>query len=310
MRALHLALFVAIFTLAGAAPAAATFHEIWIREVYAGSILQPASDYIELQMWSSGQNQVAGHAVKTYDSNGNETSTNGFAQKVANGATQSTILLATAAATTEFKVPADTALADGMLDTAGGAVCWENLDCVAWGDFEGSLPSPAGAPAPAIPSGMALRRTIAPLCPTALDGGDDRNDSAADFSVASPAPRPNSVPPSETRCASKSVTGSSGGSGGSGSGGHDEKGAPQTTLSRKPRKRIRDRTPTFRFSSNQPGSTFQCKIDAKPFKRCKSPFTTKSLSFGLHTFKVRARNKSGHADPSPVSYSFKVIRRS
>ena len=42
--------------------------------------------------------------------------------------------------------------------SAGGAVCWENIDCVSWGSFTGaaSLPSPPGTPAAAIPTGSAL----------------------------------------------------------------------------------------------------------------------------------------------------------
>ncbi len=290
------------------APAGATFHEMWIREVYAGSEAAKESQYVELQMWSPGQNFVGGHILKTYDASGGVTSTNTFAGDVPNGANQSTILLGTPAAEAEFGVSADTGLGNGKaLDPAGGAVCWEALDCVSWGSFAGSLPSPAGSPAPAMPSGMALRRTIAPLCPTALDGGDDHDNSAADFSAVFPAPRPNSVPPSERLCGG-SGGGFFGGGGGGGAGGQ-KKGAPQTKLRGKPAKKIHDRTPTFRFTANERGSIFQCKIDSKPFKGCRSPFTTKQLSFGPHTFKVRARDKSGKLDPSPASYSFKVVRK-
>lgn len=290
-------------------PAAATFHEMWIREIYAGSLLQPESQYVELQMWASGQNHVEGHVLKTYDAGGNPTSTNPFPSDVSGGANQSTILLATPAAEAEFGLTADTSLAAGKLNPAGGAVCWETLDCVSWGNFNGSLPSPAGTPAPEIPSGMALRRTIAPLCPTALDGGDDHNNSAADFSVVFPAPRPNSVAPSEHTCAGGEGTNGSGGAGGSDGGNGGKKGAPQTALRLKPAKKTHDRTPTFRFNSSEAGSTFQCKLDGKPFKGCRSPFTTKQLTFGPHTFKVRARDKSGKLDPSPASYGFKVVRR-
>jgi len=293
------------------APAGATFHEMWVREVYAGSLLQPESQYVELQMWAPGQNFVGGHVLKTYDAGGGVTSTNTFAGDVPNGANQSTILLATPAAEAEFGLIADTGLGSGKsLDPSGGAVCWEALDCVSWGSFAGSLPSPAGTPAPAISSGMALRRTIAPLCPTALDGGDDHDNSAADFSSVFPAPRPNSVPPSERLCGNSGGGFFGGGGGGGGGTGGQKKGAPQTKLKGKPAKKSHDRTPTFRFSSNEAGSTFQCKLDGKPFKGCRSPFTTKQLSFGPHTFKVRARDKSAKLDPSPASYSFKVLRAS
>ncbi|MDX6608634.1 MAG: large repetitive protein [Solirubrobacterales bacterium] len=299
-----LAALMSLAALAWPASSLATFHEMSIREVYAGS---PESQYVELQMWAAGQNLVEGHVLKTYNAGGGLTSTNTFASDVPNGANQSTILLATPAVETEFEVTADTALAVGRLDPTGGAVCWENLDCVSWGGFSGfagTAPSPVGSPAAAIPAGMALRRTIAPGCATLLEPTDDHDNSAADFSAVFPAPRPNSVAPSERRC-----PGSSEGGFGGGSGGSAQKGAPQTRLRRKPGKKISDRTPTFRFGSSESGSVFQCKLDGKSFRSCRSPFTTKPLALGHHSFKVRARDDSGRLDPSPASYGFKVIAK-
>ena len=282
--------------------ASATFHEMSIREVYAGT---PESQYVELQMWAAGQNLVGGHVLKTYSATGAVTSTNTFAGDVPNGANQSTILLATPGAEGEFGVTADTGLAAGSLEASGGAVCWETLDCVAWGSFAGfvgNAPSPVGSLAAAIPVGMALRRTIAPGCATLLEPTDDHDNSAADFSAVFPAPRPNSVAPTERRC-----PGSSESPFGVVPGGTNKTGAPQTTLRSKPGKKTRDRTPTLRFAANEPGSTFQCKLDGRPFRSCRSPFTTKQLALGRHTFKVRARDDSGKLDPSPASYVFKVL---
>jgi hypothetical protein len=292
-----------LFALACPATAPATFHEMSIREVYAGT---PESQYVELQMWSAGQNLVDNHVLRTYNAAGGVTSTNTFTADVPNGANQSTILLAAPGAEAEFGVTPDTALTAGSLDPTGGAVCWETLDCVSWGAFSGfagATPSPTGTPAAAIPAGMALRRTIAPGCATLLEPTDDRDNSAADFSAVFPAPRPNSVTPSEHRCpgSSESPFGVVPG------GGSSKKGAPQTTLRGKPGKAIHDRTPTFRFASNEPGSTFQCKLDGKPFRSCRSPFTSKQLPLGRHTFKVRARDKSGKLDPSPASYRFEIV---
>lgn len=294
-----------LLALAWPASAPATFHEMSIREVYAGS---PESQYVELQMWAAGQNLVAGHVLKTYSAGGGVTSTSPFANDLPNGANQSTIVLATPAAEAEFGVTADTALAAGSLDPTGGAVCWENLDCVSWGSFggfTGPAPSPTGTPAAAIPAGMALRRTITPGCATLLEPTDDHDNSAVDFAAVFPAPRPNSVAPSERRCPG----GGEGGFLGGGSAGPNRKGAPQTTLRRRPPKKTRDRTPTFRFVSDEPGSTFQCKLDGKPFRACRSPFTTKPLALGRHTFKVRARDDSGKLDPSPASYGLRVIAK-
>jgi hypothetical protein len=297
---------LAFLALALAAPSAsATFHEMSIREVYPGSALEPSSEYVELQMWRSGQNFVGGHVLRTYDASGGEAE-RFLAADVSNGANQSTILIATAAAASHFGVAADDELplAD-RLDPAGGAVCWEAIDCVSWGSFKGKLPSPAGTPAATIPDQMALRRTIAPGCPTLLEPTDDHNNSLADLSAVFPAPRPNSVAPAERACASSGGPQGQGGQGGSEGG----RGAPQTTLRGKPRHKTRDRSPTFRFSADEPRSTFQCKLDGKPYRQCQSPFTSKRLSLGAHTFKVRARDDSGRLDPSAARYTFSVVAK-
>lgn len=291
-----------------ASPAFATFHEISIREVY------PAGDasYVELQMWASGQDRVGGHHLVAYDSAGSVDDDFEFAANVANGANQSTIVVADTDYPTAFSAfpAADETDVDLNLSSAGGALCWTEgapPDCVAWGNFSGALPSPAGSAATpgGVPAGMALRRSVDARCPTLLEASDDRDNSAADFSAVVPDPRPNSVAPSERACARAGGGAQGQGPGGSGTG---QRGVPQTTLRRKPAKKSSDRTPTFRFVSDEPGSSFQCKVDAKPFRACRSPFTTKPLALGHHTFKVRARDASGKLDPSPAQFSFRVAR--
>lgn len=285
-----------------AAPAAATFHLIQVREIYAGSAANPTSQYVELQMWRSGQNFAAGHFLRSYDAGGGVIATSTFPADVPSGANQSTLVLATPAAEAEFGIAADAALA-GQLSPAAGAVCWETIDCVAWGGFSGAaLPSPAGSPAApgGIPAGMALRRSLARGCATTLDAEDDRDDSATDFEVVFPAPRPNSVAPTEQPCAG------AGGGSGSPSQGEDK---PQTTLRHKPPKRTADRTPSFRFTSDGEGARFECKLDRRRYRPCHSPFTTKRLALGPHRFQVRAVDH-GLKDPTPASCRFTVVRRS
>jgi hypothetical protein len=83
---------------------------------------------------------------------------------------------------------------------------------------------------------------------------------------------------------------------------------PMTVLVRKPAARTHDRTPTFKFRSDAPGSTFECKLDRARFKPCRSPFTTKKLAFGRHTIQIRAV-LAGAPGPTPAAYGFKVVRR-
>jgi hypothetical protein len=300
--AVAMAVFIAL--AASAPPASATFHEVMIREAYPGSSSKSDSEYVELQAWSAGQNFVQGHSISLFSSTGKLVGSATFASDVPRGTSQSTLLAATPVAVSEFGVAADVELPSGALDPAGGAVCWESLDCVAWGNFSGSVNGPVGQPAtPAgIPDGMALRRTIAPGCPTLLDPADDSDNSAADFSPAFPGPRPNSVPPSEHACPSGAGSGA-----GSGSPAQSGGRPPQTKFRHKPPVRTSDRTPTFRFSSNEADARFECKLDRGRFKACHSPFTTRRLRFGRHTFRVRAREPSGQPDPSPATYGFKVI---
>jgi Glycosyl hydrolase catalytic core len=67
-----------------------------------------------------------------------------------------------------------------------------------------------------------------------------------------------------------------------------------------------DPTPTFKFASNEPGSTFVCRFDANSFKLCSSPFTRVSpLPNGAHTFSVKAIDAPGNPS-AVVSRSFTV----
>ena len=155
---------------------------------------------------------------------------------------------------------------------------------------------------------MALRRTIVPGCPTLLEPGDDHDNSAADFAPVFPAPRPNSVVPAEHECTG-GAAGAGGGAGPAAPGGHNPAGAPQTRLLSKPPRRSRDRTPSFRFAADEAVTRFECRIDGAPFRRCASPFTARRLGPGHHVFRVRARDDSEVADPSPARFGFAVLPR-
>jgi plastocyanin len=84
--------------------------------------------------------------------------------------------------------------------------------------------------------------------------------------------------------------------------------APDTKITAKAAAKTRDRTPTFKFTATIPGATFQCSVDRKPFKVCRSPYTTPSLRPGRHTLRVAAV-ANGSTDGTPASWSFKVMAK-
>jgi hypothetical protein len=81
---------------------------------------------------------------------------------------------------------------------------------------------------------------------------------------------------------------------------------PETTIASGPSGPTRDTTPTFAFTSSEPGSTFACKVDEGSFAACTTPRTLGALADGTHVFKVRATDRSGNTDPTPASRTFTV----
>ena len=65
----------------------------------------------------------------------------------------------------------------------------------------------------------------------------------------------------------------------------------------------------FTFASSTAGATFQCKVDAKAWKACTSPYkvATKKLTPGKHKLLVRAV-VGGAADATPSTKVFTVRR--
>ncbi len=187
-----------------APPAQADHHFISVREIYAGTMANPDSDFLELQMYAPGQNFVNGKSVRVHAADSSTLTDHTFLSDLGNGADQSTILLASTAAVTQFGMDPEILLNPNEIDPAGGAVCWDNgmlhIDCVTWGTFAFSATLGAGTPEAAIPSGSSIVRSAVAGCPTALDAVDDTNDSAADFAPAAPTPRPNALAPVGTPC--------------------------------------------------------------------------------------------------------------
>jgi hypothetical protein len=189
---------------AGIQPAHASYHEMKIREAFAGRADQPNAHFVELQMYSAGQNFVAGKQVKVFSAAGAEVGSFTFPAAVPNGGNQATILIGTAEVQTAFGVAPDLVMPTPVIAAAGGKACFfdpgdpyigsnpTNIDCVSWGSFASG--GDTGTPAPAIPQGMSIERKISGgSSPSTLDPADDTDNSAADFQVVSPSPQKNVV---------------------------------------------------------------------------------------------------------------------
>ena len=84
--------------------------------------------------------------------------------------------------------------------------------------------------------------------------------------------------------------------------------APLTAITRGAPDRTTRRSVRFRFLSSEPGSTFKCKRNRKPWRACKSPTVWRRLRLGLHTFKVRATDTAGNTGTAATD-RFRVVRR-
>jgi hypothetical protein len=83
--------------------------------------------------------------------------------------------------------------------------------------------------------------------------------------------------------------------------------APETTITKHPKKRGTKRRAKFAFEADEP-ATFQCSVDGKPFKDCASPFR-KRVSRKRHKFAVRAVDSAENVDATPAKFRWKVKRR-
>jgi len=82
---------------------------------------------------------------------------------------------------------------------------------------------------------------------------------------------------------------------------------PQTTITERPPRKTDKSVVTFKFRSNEKGSTFECKLDKERFKPCSSPKKVKHLAEAKHRFNVRAKDRAGNVDASPAVDKFKVV---
>jgi len=88
--------------------------------------------------------------------------------------------------------------------------------------------------------------------------------------------------------------------------------APETQITKHPKDKVKTKRKrakaVFEFTSNEPGSMFECSLDGRPFAACTSPHTVK-VKTGKHTFAVRATDPAGNTDSTPATDSWKVKKK-
>jgi hypothetical protein len=80
---------------------------------------------------------------------------------------------------------------------------------------------------------------------------------------------------------------------------------PDTTIVAGPDGSTSD--PTFGFASDDPGASFECRIDDGAFAPCTSPRRYDGLALGAHAFAVRAVSAIPRTDPTPAERSFTLV---
>lgn len=83
---------------------------------------------------------------------------------------------------------------------------------------------------------------------------------------------------------------------------------PETTINSGPPDPSESSSASFTYTSNEPGSSFECSLDGAPFASCPAGGISYSgLGSGPHTFQVRATDPSANTDQTPAGYSFEVV---
>jgi cysteine-rich repeat protein len=201
-------IFAAALSLLAPLQAFASFHLMKVVEVFPGSPQNPNAQYVVLQMYANGQTFVGNHSVTFSNSAGTaiaggsfafadvpvNAATNPSGQDLVNGTTQDKILIATAEAQALFGITPDLVMTP-VIPAAGGKVCFDAIDCVAWGNFAGS-PTGVGTAFNKKGGGLLLgsamiRRLDIFGNPTNLENSDDTGQSANDFFLGAPAPKNN-----------------------------------------------------------------------------------------------------------------------
>jgi glucose/arabinose dehydrogenase len=82
---------------------------------------------------------------------------------------------------------------------------------------------------------------------------------------------------------------------------------PQTRIVKGPWGMSLSKQVSFRFTSNEAGSTFHCKLDRRRWHVCSSPRVYGGLALRAHRFGVRAVDQVGNVDPTPAIRRFRTL---
>jgi hypothetical protein len=85
--------------------------------------------------------------------------------------------------------------------------------------------------------------------------------------------------------------------------------APDTKITKGPKKKETKKRASFSFSSTEAGSTFECSLDGARFRSCSSPAAVKVKKRGRHSFAVRAKDPAGNVDATPAKQSWIVKKK-
>jgi len=85
---------------------------------------------------------------------------------------------------------------------------------------------------------------------------------------------------------------------------------PNTFVSGKKKVKTRKKKArvAFTFTATEPGSSFACSLDGRPFVPCTSPFSAK-LRRGAHTLSVVATDTAGNVDATAASFTTRVKQK-
>ncbi|MCD6359471.1 MAG: lamin tail domain-containing protein [Armatimonadetes bacterium] len=81
---------------------------------------------------------------------------------------------------------------------------------------------------------------------------------------------------------------------------------PETALNYYPLKLTNETTAVFSFSASEKNCSFQCQLDGQNWQDCGLQIRYENLKDGSHYFQVRAVDRAGNIDPTPVSYRWEI----